>query len=133
MLRTLAKFTLPDFIGKMTIDELDAFLERSQAEFRKKHPHADRNKAITGNPYYKLDGEKIYCLDCGQRLGMIILPCPICGANAAWVYESMLNNPADQRWRGSRYIRRAISSQQEAALYSLKDRQGSLELKEGDL
>ena len=67
---------------------------------------ANRNKAITGNPYYTqstLQGkDSIHCADCGQRLGGITYPCPLCNKHG-YVYGKMLNNPADERWNDPMY------------------------------
>lgn len=63
---------------------------------------ANRNKAITGNPYYKIDGDSIHCGDCGQRLGGLVYHCPF-GHQSRYVYGKMLNNPADPRWNAPLY------------------------------
>lgn len=59
---------------------------------------ANRNKALTGNSYYKIDGDSIHCADCGQRLGGLSYGCPIDSKHSGYVYGKMLNNPADERW-----------------------------------
>lgn len=124
--RLMDKLGIPHHIGRMTIDEFDAYMEARYARFRKAHPHADRNKALTGSPYYKLDGQKIFCIDCGQRLGNMIDPCPICDRQTVYVYESMLHNPADPRWMRPQYRKRFMESQEQIALNGLKDRQRSI-------
>jgi len=68
---------------------------------------ANRNKALTGNPYYtqrtELGKDSIHCSNCGQRLGGLSFNCPICNSHEAYVYGKMLNNPADKRWNDPLY------------------------------
>lgn len=128
---SMAGFIMPKFIGEMTIPQLEQYLQAQQEQFRKLHPHANRDKALTGNPYYKLDGKKIYCIDCLQRKGNMIDPCPICNRHTTWITESMLNNPAHPNWQEPRFRRHAIADQQQAALSDMADRRATFDDAEG--
>lgn len=117
-------------IKHMTLEQVDEYLEKQKAEWHLIHPRARSDKAITGNPYYKLDREKIFCLDCGQRLGAMAFPCPICMHHTTYVYESMLKNPADPRWMEQPYQRKVMSSKWQIAQDQLKERMQTINNKD---
>lgn len=82
------------------------YQEQTIIDIVKSNPIAakvNRTKAITGNPYYKLDHDSIHCAVCGQRLGGLTYRCPIDSKHSDYVYGKMLNNPADPRWNQSPY------------------------------